>query len=109
MDLRQTYHPFTFPFHPDQEKADSERPTCLLQPPSRELKEFTGYELWGLGKRCFINRPCVFFLIWWVRGVYDKTKQIDDLPCTSHSLKLDSCGRKCAIFVYEDNSGAGEG
>ena len=30
------------------------------------------------------------FVIWWARGVYDKTKKIDDLPCTSHSQKLDS-------------------
>lgn len=30
------------------------------------------------------------FLIWWARGVYDKTKRIDTLPCSSHSQKLDS-------------------
>lgn len=30
------------------------------------------------------------FLIWWARGIYDKTKKIDDLPCASHSQKLDS-------------------
>lgn len=30
------------------------------------------------------------FVIWWARGVYDKTKKIDDLPCISHSQKLDS-------------------
>lgn len=30
------------------------------------------------------------FLIWWARGIYDKTKKIDELPCASHTQKLDS-------------------
>lgn len=30
------------------------------------------------------------FMIWWARGMYDKAKKIDDLPCASHAQKLDA-------------------
>lgn len=30
------------------------------------------------------------YLIWWTRGMYDKTKKIEDLPCSSHSQKLET-------------------
>lgn len=32
----------------------------------------------------------VIFLIWWARGVYDKFKSIDKLPCQANSNKIDS-------------------
>lgn len=30
------------------------------------------------------------YLIWWTIGMYDKTKKIEDLPCSSHSQKLET-------------------
>lgn len=32
----------------------------------------------------------VIFLIWWARGMYDKVRAIDSLPCQANTNKLDT-------------------
>lgn len=34
----------------------------------------------------------LIFLVWWARGVAEKVKKVDKLPCENHDLKLDQLG-----------------
>lgn len=38
---------------------------------------------------CVIVAAVAIFIVWWARGMYEKVKQIDNLPCKQNSDKID--------------------